>query len=216
MTEITRLEQRDLVDLLRRLNLWSDRVVDALALAECVHGEQRRDGGGPYLEEHVYLVTAEVACYLSHVDPAAADDAVLAAILHDTIEDSSIVREEAIAARFGESVATAVATLSKSTKRGGRSGVATADGEERYVANIDGSALPIRVIKVFDRLNNLAALQQRPVRKRRQYLAESRAFYLELARSVDESLAHQMTQLLETQEAALNDRAATHGASPKD
>ena len=129
MTGIIRLEQRDLVDLLWRLGQWSERVPDALALAESVHGEQRRDGGGPYLEEHVYSVTAEVACYLSRVDPAAAADAVLAAILHDTIEDSSTVSEEAIAARFGDRVAAAVATLSKSTKRGGKSGMATAEVE---------------------------------------------------------------------------------------
>jgi guanosine-3',5'-bis(diphosphate) 3'-pyrophosphohydrolase len=209
MTGITRLEQRDLVDLLHSLGVCSDRVPDALVLAESVHGEQRRDGGGPYLEEHIYPVTAEVAHYLSCADPAAAADAVLTAILHDTIEDSSTVTEQAIGERFGDTVASAVATLSKPTKRGGKSSDASAAVEERYVARIAGSALPVRAIKVFDRINNLAALQQRPPAKQRPYLAETHAYYLDLARSVDESLVRQMADLLTKQEACFKDRAAT-------
>jgi (p)ppGpp synthase/HD superfamily hydrolase len=209
MTGITRLEQRDLVDLLRRRGLRSERVPDALELAASVHGEQRRDGGGPYLEEHIYPVTAAVATYLSRVDPAGGASAVLSAILHDTIEDSSSVTEQLLAARFGDTVAGGVATLTKPAKRGGKSSEASAVDEARYVARVAGAALPVRVIKVFDRLNNLAAVHQRPPEKRQAYLAETRAYYLDLACSVDESLTRQMADLLTTQEACFNGRAAT-------
>jgi (p)ppGpp synthase/HD superfamily hydrolase len=209
MTDAAEVKETELVEMLHRLGVWCDRVPAALALAQSVHGEQRRDGGGRYLEEHIYPVTVEVAKYLSSRDRADAPNAVLMALLHDTIEDSSIVTEQSIAERFGDSVSIGVATLTKPAKRGGRSSEATAEDEERYVARIVDSALPVRAIKVFDRLNNLAAVHHRPPDKRRKYLAETRTYYLDLACSVDDLLARQMADLLTAQEDRSGDRAAT-------
>ena len=209
MTEVITMTQSELVEILLRLDAWSDRVPAALALAEEVHGKQRRSDGGPYLEEHIYPVTAAVAEYLIRVDPTDVADAVLIAILHDTIEDSPTLNEQMIAERFADTVALGVAALTKPSKRGGKSGDATAEDEERYVARVARSALPVRVVKVFDRLNNLAAVHQRPPDKRQKYLAETRANYIDLARTVDETLARRMTDLLAAQEACSEERSAS-------
>ena len=208
MIEITRWTRPDLVDLLSRLGLCSDMVPDALGVAEHVHGAQRRDGGGPYLEEHVYPVTATVATYLSRVDPAEGADTVLITILHDTIEDSLTVTERSLTTLFGGSIASGVVTLSKPSKHGGKSNGAAEEEEERYVDQIAHSAFPLRVVKVFDRLNNLAAVHHRPLEKRQVYLAETGAYYLDLARGVDESLAVQMTELLRAQHKRLDQQSA--------
>jgi len=209
MSDVTYLNRSKLVDVLQRQGASADDVSDALALAESVRGAQRRAGGGPYLEEHVYPVTAAVAAYLALVAPAEVKPAALTAILHDTIEDSTTVTEETIASRFGSIVADAVATLTKPAKRGGGSAEMNAADEQRYVSRIADSERWVRVIKVFDRLNNLASVQQRPPEQRRNYLCETNDYYLDLARATDETLARQMEDLLRAQSARAEGEAAT-------
>ncbi|HVX30991.1 MAG TPA: HD domain-containing protein [Nitrolancea sp.] len=204
MSTTPELSRQQLIDLLRDLGISTDRLPDALALAEHVHGAQRRAGGGPYLEEHVYPITADVARYLAGADPVDAHDAALIAILHDTIEDSTDVTAADLADRFGPVVASGVETLSKPSKRAGQTMSDDGPQEARYVAGVAAAPRDVRVVKVFDRLNNLSAVHERPLEKRQQYLAETRAYYLDLARGVDSGLAQRMTDLLEAQDQMVN------------
>lgn len=205
MPSIPSMSQQDLLDLLRDLNYTSDLLPQALVLAERVHGTQRRAGGGPYLDEHIYPITADVARYLARADSASATTAVLIAILHDTIEDSADVTVADLAAHFGPAVASGVDTLSKPSKRGGLSVPEDATQEAHYVAGIAVAPREIRIIKIFDRINNLSAVHQRPPAKCRQYLNETRAYYLPLARGVDEALAERMAALVNAQAKLITD-----------
>ena len=205
MSSIPSMSQRELTDLLSELRISCDLLPASLALAEHVHGEQRRAGGGPYLEEHVYPITADVARYLFAVDPVVVVTAVLIAILHDTIEDSRDVTRATLAERFGPDIASGIATLSKPSKRDGQATGESAPSEARYVAGISSAPREVRIVKIFDRLNNLSAVHQRPSEKRRQYLAETRAHYLDLARGDDDALARRMEALVDTQEESLRD-----------
>ncbi len=200
MTGQTTLSRDQLIANLRELNLWRDEMSVAMDLAESVHGDQRRAGGGPYLDEHIYPVTLTVARYLAGHDKGEAVGAVMVALLHDSIEDSTTVTERTVARQFGRTIAERVSTLTKPEKRPGSSAGTTEEEESRYVAGVAGAEYEVRVVKVFDRLNNLAAVHQREPDKRRKYLQETREHYLDLAASVDASLRRQMSELLAEQE----------------
>ncbi len=200
MNERTHITRQELSDELRRLDLWSEQADDAFNLAEHVHAEQRRAGGGPYLEEHVYPVTASVAEYLADTQSDHASETVLISLLHDTVEDSDAVTVETVHERFGASVANGVRVLTKPEKRPGNSADDPEAAEERYVSGVSAADWNIRVIKVLDRLNNLAAVHERPRDRQRTYLDETRTHYLDLAQSVDPELAEKMRTLLSEQE----------------
>ncbi len=194
------ISRQELTASLRRLGVWSEQTNGAFDLAEQVHLKQRRAGGGPYLEEHVYPVTASVAEYLVDQESDLTGETVLIALLHDTVEDSDTVSIDTIGGRFGESVADGVRVLTKPEKRPGSASEITEDAEERYVSGIAAANWNVRAIKVLDRLNNLAAVHERPLERRRTYLEETQKHYLALAQSVDAKLAERMSTLIGEQE----------------
>jgi (p)ppGpp synthase/HD superfamily hydrolase len=200
MAEIITVTRDELAAIIREHGLWSDEIPRAFSLAKLVHADQRRAGGGPYLEEHIYPVTASVARFLSGRDTQSAREGVLVALLHDAIEDSTTVRRATIAESVGESIARRVAILTKPEKRPGSSPDHNEEAESRYVSGVQQSDFVTRAVKVLDRLNNLAAVQQRDPERRRRYLEETRTYYLSLAESVDQSLWAQMLDLLMRQE----------------
>ena len=194
------LTQGELSDILHDLNIWTNLIPRAFSLAEEVHGDQRRSGGGPYLEEHIYPVTASVARYLAYRGNDDAVTTVIVSLLHDTIEDSTTVTAHSIEAEFGGVVAEQVAVLSKPQKRPGASPNPSDVEEAQYVTRVASAAFEVRVIKVFDRLNNLHSVHHRESSRRRAYLNETRTHYIALARTIDDDLASQMVELLNKQE----------------
>ena len=71
----------------------SDRIREAYELAEAAHKDQRRDSGEPYISHP--LEVAEILASLQ-ID----DTTVIAGLLHDVVEDTSI-GPEVIEERFG-------------------------------------------------------------------------------------------------------------------
>lgn len=203
MSASNSVSRQQLTRLLKTLDVWSELTTEAFALAESVHRDQLRASGGPYLDEHVYPVTANVARYLSGRTADDGASTVIVALLHDTIEDSDSVTEQIVNDRFGTLVASQVSILTKPEKRPGATAELADDAETRYVEGILAADFAVRVIKVFDRLNNLAAVHQRDLDRRRVYLDETRGHYLALANTVDRSLARQMAELLSEQEVRL-------------
>ncbi|MEX2237331.1 MAG: hypothetical protein WEB00_07340 [Dehalococcoidia bacterium] len=91
------LSRAELKDALRPLGLLTPMAEAALALATVVHFRQRRQGGGRYLDEHIYPVTAAAAAWSLRRYPEDAAKAATVALLHDTMEDhSDHVRREGL------------------------------------------------------------------------------------------------------------------------
>ncbi|HET7035638.1 MAG TPA: HD domain-containing protein [Thermomicrobiaceae bacterium] len=199
---VTRVERHALLEELTRLGLLTPRVQQGVALADEAHAGQLRAGGGSYLEEHIYPVTQETARFLAahHTAPAVAEDAVLAALLHDTIEDSAWVSRGLLRERFGPEVARAVTALTRPSVM-----YKLAGDEDRYIDELRALGPRVMTVKVFDRLNNLASLHLRPQAARERYLAESRDYYLPLAELIDPALVDQMAALISHQESRLLD-----------
>ena len=172
------IEENKLVDMLDTSGFWNEGVKKALELAKKVHGEQKRDDGAPYLEQHVYPVTASLL-WIKRLDGLKGINIkkwmIPAALLHDVLEDGDIDENE-VKDKFGENVYNAVKTLTK-----GRSWEEKWD-IEAYKKNIMNAPKEVRIIKLADRTNNLLCLKYATENKRRRYLDETREFYLPLAR----------------------------------
>ena len=194
--------EAELVDTLRRLDLFTPRVAAALELARAAHaGATRR--GSPLLEQHIYPVTRDVATYLARTDPAEAETGTIVALLHDTIEEAEAVTRQMLAERFEQDVADAVALLTKPSKVGAVTAGSGTDAA--YAAAIAAGPYLVKIVKVFDRINNLTTAYRRREPDRRRYLDETRHHYISLATQVDPGVAARMRDLLREQEASAPD-----------
>ena len=88
-------------------NLDKARLFDAFTYADNAHASQQRKDGSPYITHP--LAVADLVADLA-LDP----DSVIAALLHDTIEDTGATHEE-VAQRFGDTVADLVEGVTKLT-----------------------------------------------------------------------------------------------------
>jgi (p)ppGpp synthase/HD superfamily hydrolase len=97
------------------MSFYSDRVDLALITAVDAHRTATRKIGLGYELSHVISVALIVS------DHGFDEDAIVAAILHDTLEDTPLGREE-IARRFGEEVLSIVEDVTEPAKRPGQPG----------------------------------------------------------------------------------------------
>lgn len=168
------------------------RVLDALAFAADKHrGQRRKDAGAtPYIN-HVVNV-AQVLAAVGGIDDTTG---VVAAILHDTVEDTQTTFEE-IEARFGRDVRELVAevtddkSLPKETRK------------ELQVAHARTLSPLARQIKIADKICNVRDITftppaQWPVERKREYfdwaervVAECRLVNPRLDEEFDRVVAH--------------------------
>ena len=128
-------------------NLDTRRLYDAFTFADTAHHGQLRKSGEPYIIHP--LAVAEIVADLG-LDV----DSVIAALLHDCIEDTPTSHQD-IAKKFGEPVAALVEGVTKLTR------VQYVSKEEEQMENLRkmlmAMAQDIRVIliKICDRLHNM-------------------------------------------------------------
>jgi (p)ppGpp synthase/HD superfamily hydrolase len=193
------------------LGIRLEAIEDVLTLAREIHGAAKRDDGTPYLDEHVFPIAREVAAYLSTVPPATLDgdsDVVgttIVALLHDSLEDCASgtkpdVRRR-IEAAYGEEVLGAVETLTKKPKEDYSDlspNEAECRREDDYMRAIRDAPYLVRLVKVFDRINNLRCIHKSPQPgKSQQYVEETLKYHLPLASEIDPSLADAMRQVID-------------------
>ena len=150
-----------------------DRIRAAYEMAKRGHEGQKRKDGSPYLTHCV--ATAEIA-----VDFGLDEDSIVAALLHDTIEDTGITHEE-IEHRFGAAVADIVDGVTKLTR------VQYTSKEDEQMENLRkmlmAMAKDIRVIliKIADRLHNMRTMAYQSPEKQRSKSLETMEIYAPLA-----------------------------------
>lgn len=141
-------------------NLDTKRLFDAFTYADAAHKGQLRKSGEPYIIHP--LAVAEIVADLG-LDV----DSVIAAMLHDCIEDTASTHEE-IAKKFGASVAELVEGVTKLTK------MQFVTKEEEQMENLRKMLMAmsrdIRVIliKVCDRLHNMRTMEYQSPKKQRE------------------------------------------------
>ena len=149
------------------------RVAEAYKFAEKAHADQKRSSGEPYS-----IHPLSVAKILT--DLGMDVDTIIAGLLHDTIEDTGVTKEE-LEERFGREVAGMVDGVTKLSRLSYKS------KEEQQVENLRkmflAMAKDIRVIiiKLADRLHNLRTLEYVDEEKQREKAYETLEIYAPLA-----------------------------------
>jgi len=149
------------------------RLGDAYRFSEAAHAGQTRQSGEPYIS-HPLAVTEILAGW--HMD----SQALMAALLHDVMEDTSVTKDE-ISDTFGRPVAELVDGLSKLDKIEFQS--AEDAQAENFRKMLLAMARDVRVIliKLADRLHNMRTLSAVPPVKRRRVARETREIYAPIA-----------------------------------
>ncbi len=169
------MRQVELVDRVRRYNPDTDEVLlnRAYVYAMQAHGAQVRASGDPYFSHPL-----EVAAILTdlHLD----DATIVAAVLHDVIEDTASTREE-IDRLFGPEIGQLVDGLTK-LKRIDLVSKRTAQAENfRKLLLAIASDVRVLLVKLADRLHNMRTLHFVPPEKRARIAEETLEIYGPLA-----------------------------------
>jgi guanosine-3',5'-bis(diphosphate) 3'-pyrophosphohydrolase len=146
------------------------RLLDAVAFAARAHRNQvRKDGVTPY-HSHVFRVCLIVRHVFGVDDPAV----LTAAVLHDTIEDTTTDFDD-IKERYDPEIAGWVALLSKDKRQ-------RDDQRERdYCANLHSAPWQVKICKLADLYDHLIDSASLAVDKRRRTYQRSRVYLDALA-----------------------------------
>ena len=149
------------------------RLFAAFQYADNAHSNQLRKDGSPFVTHP--LAVAEIVAELE-LDT----DSIIAALLHDCIEDTGVTHEE-VAKQFGSDVAELVEGVTKLTR------VTYTSKEEEQMENLRkmlmAMAKDIRVIliKICDRLHNMRTMNYQTPRKQREKALETMEIYAPIA-----------------------------------
>ncbi|WP_083966196.1 RelA/SpoT family protein [Dyella thiooxydans] len=150
-----------------------ERVVRAFRVGAHAHAGQARKSGEPYITHPV-----AVAGILAELGLDA--ETIIAAILHDTLEDTQLSRIE-LAGEFGETVAELVDGVTKLDKM--KFGSRQEADAESFRKMLLAMARDIRVIliKLADRLHNMRTLGAKDTSSRRRISRETLEIYAPIA-----------------------------------
>ena len=172
------LEQRycKLEDTVRHYNPSANfqQIRAAFEFAAKAHGPQMRKDGSPFITHP--LAVAQIVAEELHLDT----ESIVAALLHDTIEDTDATHEE-ISKLFSPTVADLVEGVSKLTR------VHYTSKEEEQMENLRkmlmAMAKDIRVIliKISDRLHNMRTMEYQTPEKQKQKSFETMEIYAPIA-----------------------------------
>ena len=198
MRELEKREalQQELHDLIKQSEKNYDiAMIDkAMEVACAAHNGQRRHSGEEYICHPLH-----VACIL--VEMGMDSDSVIAALLHDVVEDTRIELSE-IREQFGDEVAMLVDGVTKITK------MTFVTREEQQAENIRKMLLAmsqdvrVMIIKLADRLHNMRTSDGWEPQKRRDKAHETMDIYAPLAhrlgiRAIKEELEDLSLQVLD-------------------
>ena len=149
------------------------RVADAYAFAIEAHRGQTRRSGEPYVT-HPIAVAATVTEWRLDAQ------AVMAALLHDVLEDTGTTKPH-LAARFGNTVAELVDGLSKLDKIEFQSAQEAQAENFRKMLLAMSRDLRVILIKLADRLHNMSTMGAMRPDKRRRIARETLEIYAPIA-----------------------------------
>lgn len=145
----------------------------AYEFATWCHRDQTRKSGEPYI---THPLSVAIILTSLKLDPSS----VMAAILHDTVEDTEASLED-IEAKFGKDVCELVDGLTKISKIKFRSSQERLAENFRKMVMAMSNDLRVILIKLADRLHNMRTLDNLPQQKRQRIAEETIEIYAPLA-----------------------------------
>lgn len=166
--------QRNLMRAVAYLNDTEKQdVLKACAYGDKAHIKDKRKSGEPYITHPIAVAEILAGFRLDR-------DCIIAAILHDTVEDTEVTSEE-VAELFGDTVARLVdgVTKLKSSSHNKRQNKA-ATFHKIMSATLDDPR--VLIIKLADRLHNMSTLDSVRREKQKSTASETLEFYVPFAR----------------------------------
>lgn len=164
-------------DLQKELSAYSDKekalIESAAKWAAELHKDQKRASGEPYI-----IHPLSVAQILASLGMDATT--IIAAILHDTVEDTGINKED-IEKRFGTEVAELVEGVTKISSLRARNKKLQAAETIRKMLLAMVKDIRVILIKLADKLHNMRTLEYLPEEKRKRIARECLEIYAPLA-----------------------------------
>jgi guanosine-3',5'-bis(diphosphate) 3'-pyrophosphohydrolase len=143
----------------------AQRLGEAVAFAEEAHGEQKRPAGEPYVE-HLLEVVEILVSGVGVRD----EDLLVAAVLHDVVEDTDRTAGE-VGERFGPRVEEWVGWVTKPHPEAHED---PAEVRDRYLLSLRSAPPEVLLLKLADRFSNVQRLDTHPrPEKRRSYYRET-------------------------------------------
>lgn len=174
-------------------------ILEAAHFGAQKHVSQRRKGAAaePYIN-HLLEVAELVAGALPEPDT----NLVIAALLHDTVEDTGVTSDE-LRERFGEDVAGLVAEVTDDKS------LPKAERKRLQIANAPKKSVRAQVIKLADKISNVGAMLSSPPA---DWSEQRKREYFEWAKQVVDALSAP-NQKLKTEFERLYRKAATAAAT---
>lgn len=180
-----------LINKIMSLNKLSNEKVDldviqkAIYYAKKYHGKQKRDTGEPYYSHPIFV--AEVL-----TDFCFEANAIVAAILHDVVEDTPISIED-ISKIFGHRVAEIVKKLTRFQLPNSNCRISS---EQLLMQSYILNDAVVILIKLLDRLDNLRTIDiKNPEKQKNTHLEVLNTFYL-LSFKLDQNIVNKFEQYL--------------------
>ncbi|SPM45990.1 hydrolase [Orientia tsutsugamushi] len=161
------LDKLDLINHSFDKHIALDKVKKAIFYAKKYHSNQKRDTGEPY-----YMHPLEVALMVA--DYSFKTDTIITAILHDTIEDTTLTKEK-IAIEFNDNIAEQVLALTRN--RGGKK----TSSMKMIQTLVNQDKVELLLIKLLDRLDNIKTIFIKPVKRRQEIILETQQEFIPLA-----------------------------------
>ena len=172
--KLARKPAQSIDQLAEKLSLYLDTdqiqlVKRAYYYAEQAHDQQRRRSGEPYIIHPLAVAYILADMHMDH-------QSLMAAMLHDVIEDTGISKE-ALGEQFGETVADLVDGVSKLTqiKFGSRAEAQAENFQKMALAMAED--IRVILVKLADRLHNMRTLGVLRPDKRRRIAKETLEMY---------------------------------------
>ncbi|HEU4351989.1 MAG TPA: bifunctional (p)ppGpp synthetase/guanosine-3',5'-bis(diphosphate) 3'-pyrophosphohydrolase [Burkholderiales bacterium] len=164
------------------------RLAEAYRFSEAAHHGQTRQSGDPYISHP--LAVAEILADW-HLD----GQTLMAALLHDVTEDTSVTKDE-ISDTFGKPVAELVDGVSKLDRIEFQSAEDAQAGNFRKMLLAMARDVRVMLIKLADRLHNMRTLGAVSPAKRRRIARETMEIYAPIANRLGlNTLYHELQEL---------------------
>ncbi len=141
--------------------------------AEQAHDGQRRRSGEAYVTHPLAVANILADMHMDH-------QSLMAAMLHDVIEDTGIAKE-ALTAQFGETVSELVDGVSKLTQMNFESKAEAQAENFQKMAMAMARDIRVILVKLADRLHNMRTLEVLSGEKRRRIAKETLEIYAPIA-----------------------------------
>ena len=151
-----------------------DQIYQAYEIAFSAHRGQRRRTGESYITHPVAVAVILAEIKMDY-------QTIMAALLHDVIEDTEVTKKE-LADLFGQPVAELVDGVSKLTQIEFASKVQAQAENFRKMVLAMAKDIRVIVVKLADRLHNMRTLGSLPVLKRRRIAKETLEIFAPIAK----------------------------------